>query len=77
MLAVLSPCPPMTLPGFFLLRFEDADWGIARAGDEGAGSWIFWFRRQGLAAVPHADRFFFFHRAAGRPRAGEQNRASE
>src|SRR6187399_3502504 len=76
MLPVLPPCPAMTLAGFFLLRFEDANRGIARARDEGARSWIFRFRRQGLAAVPDADRFFFFRRA-GRARTGEQNRASE
>ncbi|MDX6602494.1 MAG: hypothetical protein QOF13_1696 [Solirubrobacterales bacterium] len=80
MLAVLWPCSTMTLPRFlFLLRFEDTERRVARARDEGARSGIFWFRRQGLAAVPHADRFFFrsFHRAPSRSRAGEQNRANE
>src|SRR6188768_378711 len=61
------------------LRFEDAQRRVAGVGSEGAGSRIFRFRRQGLAAVADADRFFFrsFHRPTGRPGAGEQNYASE
>jgi hypothetical protein len=54
-----------------LPRFENLKRGIAVIGNEGSRSGIFRFRRQRLAAIADADRFFFrsFDRARGRPGA--------
>src|SRR4051812_10594738 len=81
MLDVPPRTVPLTLAVLFLfrLRFVDVPRRVAGVGGQGAGSRVFRFGREWLAAVAHANRFFFHFgsKAGGRPGACEQKCASE